>query len=252
MIIVRLLLLIALPIVAYSFVKSLSKRFAFTPRQNRILFLIVATLLVVGVLIALGRLPVQFILAPLGAAAAFIVRFLPTLVRLLPMWQLFSGRMRAQGMGEKRRGEQSSTIRTAYLAMELQHSNGAMDGTVLEGQFSERKLSQLNVEELLTLYEECRGDADSAQVLQAYLQREHPDWQEQVQREMGAAPAAEEGVMTRTLALEILGLTEPLSKEAVSKAHRQLMQKLHPDRGGSDYLATKINLAKDFLLQELD
>ena len=51
--------------------------------------------------------------------------------------------------------------------------------------------------------------------------------------------------MSEEEAYEILGLEKPSSKSEISKAHKRLIQKLHPDRGGSDYLAAKINAAKD-------
>ena len=51
--------------------------------------------------------------------------------------------------------------------------------------------------------------------------------------------------MSEEEAYEILGLENPSSKNEISKAHKRLIQKLHPDRGGSDYLAAKINAAKD-------
>ena len=82
----RLLALILLPIMAYYFAKSISQKFKLNARQNQILFLIMSALLIVAVLIALGRLPIHFIFAPLGAFGAFILRFLPTLMRLLPFW----------------------------------------------------------------------------------------------------------------------------------------------------------------------
>ena len=64
------------------------------------------------------------------------------------------------------------------------------------------------------------------------------------------SPAADSpAVMTRSQALQILGLPPEADREAVIKAHRSLMGRLHPDRGGSDYLAKRINQAKDFLLK---
>ncbi len=247
--IVRLLALLVLPIIAYYFVKEVSQRFNFTSRQTRLLFLIVAALLVVAVLIVLGRLPVGFILAPLGAAVAFVLRFLPTILRLLPMWQMFKSRTAS---ARPRQEGQTSTIRTEYFAMELQHDTGNMDGEVLKGKYSKKLLSNLKLDELLELYNECLADVDSSQVLEAYIERNHPDWREHSNHTGSPPPAADDSKMDRHLAIEILGLGEPIEKEDVIQAHRKLMQKLHPDRGGSDYLAKKINAAKDYLLNELE
>ena len=248
--IARFLALLVLPIIAYYFVKEVSQRFNFTARQTRLLFLIVAALLVIAVLIVLGRLPIGFIFAPLGAAAAFVLRFLPTLIRLLPMWQLF--RSRAASARPRSEG-QTSTIRTEYLAMELEHDSGNMDGEVLKGAFRNKLLSSLSLDDLLELHSECVADVDSSQVLEAYLERNHPDWREQTQFSgESVSVSSGEGRMDHQLAIEVLGLAEPINKEDVIQAHRKLMQKLHPDRGGSDYLAKKINSAKDFLLDELE
>lgn len=245
----RLMLLVLLPVMAYFFVRSISQRFALTQRQDTYLFVLVVSLLVIGVLIAIGRLPFQFILAPIGVAATFLLRMLPTLLRLLPMLHLFKGRVAAARSPNR---DQVSTIRTEFFDMQLQHDDGSMDGTVLRGNFSERRLSTLQLPDLLELYQECSKDADSAQVLEAYIDRAFPDWREHVQAGYeGAAVVADESLMTETLALEILGLDEAADKEQVTKAHRSLMQKMHPDRGGSDYLAQKINAAKDFLIKKL-
>ncbi len=246
----RLLALLLLPVMAYYFVRSISQRYSFTARQNRLLFFLVASLLVIAVLIAIGRLPVQFILAPIGVAATFLLRMLPALMRLLPMWQLFKNRTASAG---SRKSEQISTIRTAYFEMELRHDDGAMDGNVLLGSYAERRLSSLQLQELLELYKECSADADSAQVLEAYIDRTFPNWREQAESQHTDSGMAvnDESTMTKTLALEILGLDETADRDQVSKAHRSLMQKMHPDRGGSDYLAKKINAAKDFLLKVL-
>ncbi len=65
-------------------------------------------------------------------------------------------------------------------------------------------------------------------------------------RETNTSP--NRGSMSREEAYQILGLAPGASREQILSAHRRLMQKLHPDRGGSDYLAGKINQARDILL----
>lgn len=242
--IVRLLLLIVLPVLAWYTAKSISQRYSFNARQNRYLFMVVSALLLVVVLIMLGRLPVQWILAPLGAAGAFLLRLLPAALRFMPIWQMFGSRL-SPGNNRQR---QASTLRTEYLEMELVHGSGDLDGNILLGQFAGRKLSSLVIEELLQLHSECRGDADSRQVLEAYLDRMHTDWRAGSEQGEGPADSTAEMTMTRQLALEMLGLEEGASRDDITRAHRKLMQKFHPDRGGSDYFSKKINAAKDLLL----
>jgi hypothetical protein len=129
-----------------------------------------------------------------------------------------------------------------------------MDGTVLEGPRQGKRLSDLPLDELLELLAVCRReDGQSAAVLEAYLDRGYSDWREQA----GVGDAGQDtrsasmgtGEMTRNEAYAVLGLQAGASKEEIRDAHRHLMQKLHPDRGGSTYLAAKINQAKDLLLE---
>lgn len=246
--IVRLLLLIVLPILAWYAARSISQKYSLTAKQNRYLFLTTAALLLIVLLIMLGRLPVQWLLAPLGAAGAFLLRMLPAALRLLPFWQMLGSRISTASASASQ--NQTSTLRTEYLEMELVHGSGELDGNILRGEFAGRRLSSLGREELLRLHAECRGDADSCQVLEAYLDRSHGGWRSDAQHdeENPAGGANAEITMNRQLALEILGLNEGASREDITRAHRKLMQKFHPDRGGSDYFSKKLNAAKDLLL----
>ncbi len=242
----RLLLLIALPFAAWYVAKAISRRYSFNARQNRYLFVVMAALLLVGALIMLGKLPVHWILAPLGAIGAFLLRMLPAALRLLPLWQILGSRI-ASGATTPRK---TSSLRTEYLDVALDHASGELEGTVLLGQFSGRKLSSMALPELLQLREECEHDADSRQVLEAYLDRNHPGWHGDAEGRENSADSAGETAMTRQLALEILGLEEGASRDEINSAHRRLMQKFHPDRGGSDYFSKKLNTARDLLLED--
>jgi len=140
----------------------------------------------------------------------------------------------------------ASDVETRFLRMSLNHDTGAMDGVVLEGASKGRRLSELALDDLLDLLAVCRAqDAQSATVLEAFLDRVHGDgWR-------NASHGGSDGETTRMSpaeAREILGIEADASREEIIEAHRRLMQKNHPDRGGSTYLAAKINLAKEILI----
>ena len=138
---------------------------------------------------------------------------------------------------------------TDHLEMELDHDSGAMHGRILKGFFAGRELEDLKPVELAHLWQDCRfNDPQSAQLVEAYLDRIHPSWRDDLARGEAEQSQGPDGKMTPEQALEILGLTAGASEEDIRRAHRELMLKLHPDRGGSTYLAAKINEAKDVLL----
>ena len=142
----------------------------------------------------------------------------------------------------------TSRVTTEYLEVELEHATGHIRGRVLKGAFAGREFDSLAPAEIAQLWQDCRfADPQSAQIIEAYLDRVHPTWREDMARtEQPGRPQG--GRMTRAQALEVLGLMEGASEEDVRRAHRELMLKMHPDRGGTTYLAAQINEAKAVLL----
>ena len=174
-----------------------------------------------------------------GQQALFsLAFFLPLLLQWAQRWRTnkrFGGSAPQTGA--------ANSVETTFLSMTLHHDSGRMTGSVKAGQFAGRDLVTLTLTELLALLQECQtADADSVALLEAWLDRAHPDWR--------AEPAAEprSGAMTRAEALEILGLAEGADEDAIRAAHRRLMRSAHPDQGGSAWLAARINAARDFLL----
>jgi hypothetical protein len=143
-----------------------------------------------------------------------------------------------------------STVRSDWFEMRLDHDSGAMAGRVLRGEYAGRSLDDLDEAALRTLAETVAGESDSAALLEAYLDRRIPGWRENVEgdRAAGAGGAADAGPMTDQQAYEILGLLPGATQAEIRAAHRRLMKRVHPDQGGSTFLAAKINQAKDWLL----
>jgi hypothetical protein len=202
---------------------------------------------------ATGRLNPLFAAAaaaiPLAMRAINLLRTLPAIQQILH--QLGITGIPGAASGGPAGSQQTSSIRTRFLEMTLEHATGRMDGTVLEGPGRGRRLSQLTLDQCLELLAHCRtGDAQSAAVLEAYLDRAHGDGWRDREAEAGSRAAGEDTSLSRDEAFSILGLNRRASAEQIRDAHRRLIQKLHPDRGGSDYLAAKINEAKRLLLGE--
>lgn len=167
-------------------------------------------------------------------------------------WLLSGATLPWSGKGSTPTPAQASRVTTDHLEMELDHGSGAMSGRVLKGFFAGRDIASLKPVELAHLWQDCRfADPQSAQLVEAYLDRVHPTWREDLARAEAEAPKGPDGRMTRGEALEILGLSDGVSAEEIREAHRRLMLRLHPDRGGSTYLAAKINEAKDVALGKM-
>jgi hypothetical protein len=134
--------------------------------------------------------------------------------------------------------------------MELNHDTGGLEGLVLAGRHESKTLGEMSLAELRELYGELAGDSESRQLLETYLDGRFPIWREDAKADdgdrHGVAPGS--GAMTKEEAYKILGLEAGATTADIRKAHRRLMQRLHPDLGGTSFLAARINEAKDILL----
>lgn len=174
---------------------------------------------------------------------------IPLLMRWKSLWQTAPADIRGSA-------DSSSNVETRFLRMSLDHGSGEMEGTVIQGCFEGQRLNDLNLKQLLALWGECQVDPQSVAVLEAYLDRtQSADWRDKVDSRQAETDEEEvsgarvETAMDRKQAYEILGLQLGAGYDEIKAAHRRLMQKVHPDHGGSTYLAARINQAKDFLLR---
>lgn len=143
-----------------------------------------------------------------------------------------------------------STVRSAALDMRLDHATGALDGLVLAGRHEQRTLSAMQLPQLLELYEDCNGDSESRQLLEAYLDGRFPVWRAHGKANghagQGVAPGT--GAMTEQEAYKVLGLEAGASAAEIRKAHRRLIESLNPHVARASTLALRIDRAKDILI----
>ena len=217
------------------------------PARVRLQVVLAIAALVLLALVVTGR--AHWIAAVVAALLPFL-RGLLNLVGLLPLLRrLMAGRGSARPNSSPGSG-QTSTVQGKFIRMTLDHDSSDIDGEVLAGRFRGKALNELDLDALLQLLDECRDDEESVALLEAYLDRMYADeWRQRAGAGDEQFNPGASGEISREEALRILGLTSDATEEDIIDAHRRLMQKLHPDRGGSAYLAAKINQAKDRLLR---
>ena len=230
---IRLLLLVAIIFSLWYWWTTVTR----LPKDKRRAFLWrTAFWLVLGIsvtLVATGRM--HWLGAGLAVLVPLVKGFFTLGLRALPFLNILS-----------RLKTTPSQFRTQSLLVEVNFASRQMDGEILDGKFAGRRLSELNNTELSELSDALKtDDRESFVLLQAYLLRNGQAGEQHQQDNYQSANFSE---LSAEEAYKILGLEVDASKEDIIKAHKRLMQRLHPDRGGSDYLAAKINAAKDKLV----
>ncbi|MCE4222683.1 J domain-containing protein [Methylobacterium sp. C25] len=204
-----------------------------------------------------GRLPAGLTPRRLAGYAAFaLAALLAMRGSLLPsallagagLWIVWGGERLAGRLGRllSELTPRRSARRTASI--ELDHGSG--DGLVLAGPRAGERLSAVPRDDLVAFLALCRGsDPEGAGLLEAYLDRRHPGWRVDAERDLDPRTGRplDPGAMTQEEAYQILGLERGASLEEVRAAHRTLMKRLHPDQGGSAAFAARVNAARDRL-----
>ena len=161
--------------------------------------------------------------------------------------QLYRRDVRRQARDVRR--AQASRVRSQFLDMRLDHDSGQLNGRIVAGPHAGRSLDEFDLPQLTAMI--SGFDAESVSLLESYLDRRFPAWRQNAQGDAagGQRRSAASGKMTDEEAYQILGLQPGAGRDEIGRAHRALMKKLHPDQGGSTYLAARVNEAKDTLLR---
>lgn len=210
--------------------------------STKILASAVTLLIALAILAASGRM--HWIAAVGAAVVPFLrrsfslLRYLPYLARLMSMSSTAHANSNASG-------SQQTETSTQELRMRLDHESGDIDGEVLVGRHEGRALSDLSPMEIKELHLALK-ETESRRLLEAYADRYHPTILDP-QDEDSPTVSPE---MTHGRALKVLGLSTAATKDEIVAAHRRLIQRMHPDRGGSSFLAAELNAAKKILMEE--
>lgn len=217
-------------------------------------------LILVGILLIFAVLTgrANAIFAIIGGLLASAFRLVPVILRFYPQIRdlLYKFGVNIPV------GPGSSRVKTVTLDATLDPLSGSIEGKITSGEFTGQNLSSMSFEDIATYYKFCSDhDPHALRIIEAFIQREFPEqvntgnWnasqnynqqnQHQGQNNAQASMSVEE-------ACEILGVTDNASKQEITYAHRKLMARLHPDKGGSTFLATRVNVAKDTLIAHLN
>ncbi len=222
------------------------------PSKNTriIVFASIALIVVLGALVALARVHVVV------AAITMLIPFIRQIGRILlsgayaySFFRQFRGLVGNPFRSSSEDSSQNidSETQTSELTMKLNHQTGTMSGTVLSGDYEGRDLDSLTDEELSTFYGSLQIE-ESKRLLEAYVARHRPHLNESSNDSNSRADSEQ---MSVKRAADILGVDVSAAKEDIIAAHRRLMDKLHPDKGGSSYLAAELNEAKQVMLGAL-
>lgn len=194
------------------------------------LVIVIIGLAVFGRIDALGAIFASLLLS-IKYIIAFSIRNFPIIARIY-------GATNGFGMGKKR------TLKTQWLELSIDFSTRGISGKVLKGQFVDSNLDDMPQTDLEALLQECKADSKSSYLLQTYMNQRFNTQKSGSDGHQVPSNAS----MSREEALEILGLEGSPTQEDIKLAHKKLMQKLHPDRGGNDFLASLLNRARDQLM----
>jgi hypothetical protein len=153
------------------------------------------------------------------------------------------------GGGSRKSAGQTSTVRAQFIEMTLDHDSGALDGRIVAGPYAGRPLGDFDLAQLAAMIP--GWDAESFALLESYLDRRFPAWRQDADGQRAGRHDSQPSSSKMTLeeAYQILGLKPGAARAEIGQAHRSLMKKLHPDQGGSTYLAARVNEAKDTLIR---
>ncbi|MCH1445848.1 MAG: molecular chaperone DnaJ [Gammaproteobacteria bacterium] len=237
---IQVVIVIALAAFAISYLWRVRSLPPHKQRAGYVKFYIGLAVVTVIFLTATGRM--HWLGAAITGAFVFLRQVLPWVLRALP----FLNKLRQQQSTH----QGQSAIQTDHLSATLDHTSGLIEGEIIEGPHKGWLLSELSMNELEILLEHYQtADEESAELLQAYIhQRTEKANEAEEKRSETQREAAVDS--SRAEALATLGLSEGATEDEIVAAHRSLIQKLHPDRGGNDFLAAKINQAKDVLLKD--
>jgi len=238
-----ILLLLSLALVLYFYYRYKRLSVAAKKQSQRLMMLAIGVSVLVA-LVLTGKL--SWIIAAIGALLPLIPRGARLFLGLWPTLKPYFQRYQQN---------HQSNMKSRYVCLQIDMLSGELRGEILAGEFAGRELQTLTLDELLQLLKKYKqDDAESAALVMAYLDRKHAGWVEHGGDgfKQGDSNFSMNSPMEIQQARDILGVSTLATKKEIIKAHKRLMQKLHPDRGGTDYLAQQINKARDILLKNTD